>query len=144
MLIFTLAKMGVASSNDVDFKDDITINTGPYSRDKRAATSGRVQNKRNTNKGKISYEDNITAMATTYVLKRERVVTSKESRQFGSMSTELLDQVVDIVMVMSEFDYKQKVRVLEFFKINESSLKMFLKFSNEMRVAYIQKVIFTG
>ena len=76
-------------------------------------------------------------MRIAYVAKQERVVTSKESRKSGPMSAKLLDQVVDIVTSMSEFDFKQNVKVLEFFRINESSLKMFLKFLHEMRVAYI-------
>ena len=83
-------------------------------------------------------------MRIAYVAKQERVVTSEEFRQFGPMSTELLDHVVDIVTSMSEFDFKQNVKVLEFFRINENSLKMFLKFLHEMRVAYIQEVTLSG
>ena len=83
-------------------------------------------------------------MATTYVAKLEHDVTSDESRQPGPMSAELLEQVVDIVTVMSEFDFRQKVKALEFFRMNENNHKMFLKFSHDMRVAYIQEVTHTG
>ena len=60
------------------------------------------------------------------------------------MSAELLDQVADIVTTMSKFDFRLKVKVHEFFRMNESNLKMLLKFSHEMKVTYIQEVIFTS
>ena len=66
--------------DDEDFEDDITLNTGPHSGDKRLGTSNRLQNKRNRGKEKISYEDSITAMANAYVVRQEHIVTSNESR----------------------------------------------------------------
>ncbi len=64
-------------------------------------------------------------------------MTSKESRQFGSTAAATLDQVVDIVIEMSEFDMGMIAKALEFFRMNESSHKMFLEFSHALQVAYI-------
>ena len=61
------------SYDDKEFEDDMTMNTFPHSGDKRPGTSDRYQNKRNRGKGRIRYEDSISAMENTYV-------TSKESR----------------------------------------------------------------
>ena len=76
-------------------------------------------------------------MANTYV-------TSNESKQYVPTTATTLDQVVDIVMKMTEFDMRTRARALEFFRMNESSHKMFLKFPHPLRVAYIQEVTFTG
>ena len=83
-------------------------------------------------------------MANAYVARQEHVVTSKESRQFGLMTAVTLDQVVDIVTEMSEFNIKTIAKALEFFRTNESSHKIFLKFSHALRVTCIQEVTFTG
>ena len=71
---------GEASYDDLYFEDDLTTNTGPRSGEKRVGTSDRGQNKRNKGKGKLSYEDNITAMTIVYIAKQERDVSSRESR----------------------------------------------------------------
>ena len=98
--------MGGASYDNLEFEDDLTTNIGPRSREKQAGTSDRGQNERNKGKGKLSYEDNITAMATTYIAKQERYVSSRESRQTGSTSDEIFKQVVEIITAMSEFTCK--------------------------------------
>ena len=66
----------------------------------------------------MSYEDSIISMANAYVAKQEWDVTSKESRQSGPMSNGLFDQVVDIVKTMVDFDFKQKIKAIEFFRMN--------------------------
>ena len=91
----------------------------------------------NKGKGKLSYEDSITTMATAYFAKQEWDVSSRESRQMGPTSYEIFEQVVDIVIVMSEFTSKQKFKALEHLRINTTSHKMFIKFSHDTRLAYI-------
>ena len=110
------------SCEEEEFKDNITMKTFPHSGDKRARTSDRLQNKRNKGKGKISYEESITAMANAYM-------TSKESRQYVPTTAATLDQVADIVMEMTEIDMRTRAKALEFFRMNESSHNMFLNFT---------------
>ena len=117
------------------------MNTSPRSGDKRPGTSNRAQNKRNKGKGKLSYEDSITAMATTFVAKQEQDVSSQESRKRGLTSDELFEEVAEIVTVMSEFTCKQRVKALEHIRPQPTAYKMFIEFPHEMRVAYIQEVL---
>ena len=70
-------------------------------------------------------------------------MTSKESRQSVPTIVATLDQVVDIVMEMNEFDMRTRAKALEFFRMNESSHNMFLKFFHPLRVSYIHEVTFT-
>ena len=63
--------------------------------------------------------------------------------QSGPMSNGLFDQVVDIVTAMVEFNFKQKVKAIELFGMNQDTHKMFIKFSHDMRVAYILEVTHT-
>ena len=77
------------------------MNTGPRSREKRVGTSNRGQNKKNKGNGKLNYEDSITTIATTYVAKQKRDVSSRESKQTGLTSDEMFEQVLDIVTAMS-------------------------------------------
>ena len=114
-----------ANCDDEEFEDNITMNTYPHSGDKRPMTFDKLQNKRNMSKGRISYEDSISAMVNAYL-------TLKESRQSMHTAAVTLDQVVDIIMAMFEFDMTMIARVLEFFRMNESSHKMFLKFSHTL------------
>ncbi|KAL5562061.1 hypothetical protein UlMin_031808 [Ulmus minor] len=87
---------GGASDDDLDSQEDLTMDTGPRSGEKRSRTVAPAQNKRNKGKVKISYEDSISAMATAFVAKQERAVSSMESRQTGLQSEELFEQITEI------------------------------------------------
>ena len=71
---------GGASDDDLDSQEDLTMDTGPRSGEKQSGTSAPAQNKSNKGKAKISYKDSITAMATAYIAKQERDMSSRESR----------------------------------------------------------------
>ena len=132
---------GGASDDDLDSQEDLTMDTGPRSREKRPRTVAPAQNKRNKGKAKISYKDSISAMATAFVAKQERDVSSMESRQTGPQSDELFEQITEIVTAMSEFTCKQRVKALEYIRPQPTAYKMFLQFPNDMRVTYIQEVL---
>ncbi|KAL5564355.1 hypothetical protein UlMin_027519 [Ulmus minor] len=77
------------------------MDTGPRSGEKRPRTVAPAQNKRNKGKAKISYEDSISTMATVFVAKQERAVSSMESRQTDPHSEDLFEQITEI---MSGYD----------------------------------------
>ncbi|KAL5550387.1 hypothetical protein UlMin_000563 [Ulmus minor] len=77
------------------------MDTGPRSGEKRLRTVAPAQNKRNKGKAKISYEDSISAMATAFVAKQERAVSSMESRQTDPHLEDLFEQITEI---MSGYD----------------------------------------
>ena len=109
--------------------------------EKRPGTSAPAQNKRNKGKAKISYEDSIFAMPTAFVAKQERAVSSMESRQTDPQSDELFEQITEIVTAMSEFTCRQRVKALEYMRTQPTTWKMFIKFAQDMRVAFIEEAL---
>ncbi|KAL5581129.1 hypothetical protein UlMin_013571 [Ulmus minor] len=128
---------GATSDDDLDSQEDLTMDTGPRSGEKRPRTIAPAQNKRNKGKVKISYEDSISAMATAFVAKQERAVSSMESRQTGLHSEELFEQITEIVTAMSEFTCRQRVKALEYIRPQPTVYKMFIKFPHDMRFTYL-------
>ena len=100
-----------------------------------------AQNKRNKGKAKISYEDSISAMATAFVARQDRDASSRESRQAGPQSDELFEQITEIVTAMSEFTCRQRVKALEYMRTQPTTWKMFIKFPQDMRVAFIEEAL---
>ena len=117
------------------------MDTGPRSGEKRPRSVAPAQNKRNKGKVKISYEDSISAMATAFVAKQERAVSSMESRQTDPHSEDLFEQITDIVTAMSEFTCRQRVKGLEYIRTQPTTWKMFIKFPQDMRVAFIEEAL---
>ena len=132
---------GGASDDDLDSQEDLTMDTGPRSGEKRPRSVAPAQNKRNKGKVKISYEDSISAMATAFVARQERAVSSRESRQTDPHSEDLFEQISDIVTAMSEFTCRQRVKALEYIRTQPTTYKMFIKFPQDMRVAFIEEAL---
>ena len=80
-------------------------------------------------------------MATTFVAMQERAISSMESRQTSLQSEELFEQISEIVTAMSEFTCRQRVKALEYIRPQTTAYKMFIKFPQDMRVAFIEEVL---
>ena len=107
----------------------------------RGEVAGNLCSSVEQEEAKISYKDSILAMATAFVAKQERAVSSMESRQLGPQSDELFEQITKIVTAMSEFNCRQRVKALEHIRPQPTTYKMFIKFPHDIRVAYIQEVL---